>query len=326
LPTGNGATYTQNYDIIVKWMAAALQGQTLKVFGLETGRIQEVFGFEPVDLPVHAGRVDVMLRDEEGDLYHVEEQRNLTRDDMYRFAAYHFLAARQWGRNITDIVLASGKVYPGEKRIGTSSGKYTPIVIDFSRLDAQKRLAEIQREVQAGTYEDWLELVFLPLYGSETGTVRAEIVERIIRFETELCKAQKISSAVLAATLVMSNKLIDKDRIEALWEEIKMLDVLEVAKEKGIKEGMEKGLEEGMEKGLEEGMEKGFEKGKNIGGLDMIRQMLMDAVLEKFGVVPPRIPQSIRQIQDIDVLRGLFRQVFRCENLEAFEGMLGRLE
>jgi hypothetical protein len=162
----------------------------------------------------------------------------------------------------------------------------------------------------------------LKVFGLETGRIREvfgfEIVERIIRLETELCKAQKISSAVLAATLVMSNKLIDKDRIEALWEEIKMLDVLEVAREKDIKEGMEKGLEEGMEKG--------FEKGKNIGGLDMIRQMLMDAVLEKFGVVPPRIPRSIRQIQDIDVLRGLFRQVFRCENLEAFEEMLNRLE
>jgi hypothetical protein len=36
-------------------------------------------------------------------------------------------------------------------------------------------------------------------------------VERIIRLETELFKAQKISSAVLAATLVMSNKLIDKN-------------------------------------------------------------------------------------------------------------------
>jgi flagellar biosynthesis/type III secretory pathway protein FliH len=60
-----------------------------------------------------------------------------------------------------------------------------------------------------------------------------------------------------------------------------MLDVLEVAREKGIKEGMKRGLEEGMEKG--------FEKGKNIGGLDMIRQMLLDAVFEKYGVAPSRI-------------------------------------
>ncbi|MFP4030196.1 MAG: hypothetical protein ACLFRG_21705 [Desulfococcaceae bacterium] len=59
-------------------------------------------------------------------------------------------------------------------------------------------------------------------------------MERIIRLETELCKAQKISSALLAATPVAFNKLIDKDRIEALWEEIEMLNVLEVAKEQGI--------------------------------------------------------------------------------------------
>ena len=53
------------------------------------------------------------------------------------------------------------------------------------------------------------------------------MVERVIRFETELFHAKRLSSKILAATLIMSNQLIDKEQIKELWEEIKMLDVLD---------------------------------------------------------------------------------------------------
>lgn len=65
----NGTEYKQNDDVTVKWMAAALRGETLEVLGVKTGRIEEVFGFEPTDISVRAGRVDVMARDETGALY-----------------------------------------------------------------------------------------------------------------------------------------------------------------------------------------------------------------------------------------------------------------
>lgn len=77
---------------MVKWLAAALRGETLEVLGIKTGRIEEVFGFEPVEIAVKVGRVDVMARDDTGTLYHIEEQRNLRKADLYRFASYHFAA------------------------------------------------------------------------------------------------------------------------------------------------------------------------------------------------------------------------------------------
>ncbi len=40
----NGSDYAQNHDIIVKWLAGALRGQTLDVIGVKTGRIEEVCG------------------------------------------------------------------------------------------------------------------------------------------------------------------------------------------------------------------------------------------------------------------------------------------
>ena len=90
----NGTDYFQNYDFVVKWLAEALEGETLDVFGIKTAPVEEVFAFEPMDLSVKAGRVDVMVRDAEGALFHIEEQRDLKRSDLYRFAAYHFLGAK----------------------------------------------------------------------------------------------------------------------------------------------------------------------------------------------------------------------------------------
>ncbi|MEZ4528784.1 MAG: hypothetical protein R2941_22965 [Desulfobacterales bacterium] len=309
----NGKEYAQNYDIIVKWMGAALEGQTLEVIGVKTGRIQEVFGFEPVDISVRAGRVDLMLRDDKGALYHLEEQRNLARSDLHRFAAYHFLGAKQWGNEITDIILASGEVFAGEKRIVTRSGTYSPIVIDFTLRDGRKRLAEIREAVRSGKFGDCLELVFLPLCGKEDREARAELAEQVLRFETELFHAGKISSRLMAATLILSNRIIDRERLNALWEEIKMLDILEIAREKGIREGREIGLREGKTQGVQEGKAQG------------VQETLMTFLAERFESFPAYIMEQIRAIGNPDVLGILFRKAMKCQNIKEFESVMRQM-
>jgi len=78
----------------------------------------------------------------------------------------------------------------------------------------------------------------LPLYGKLKGQRRADLVEKVIRFQSELLQQNHISKRLLAATLLMVNKLIDKARLEQLWEVIKMLDIIEIAIKKGMREGL----------------------------------------------------------------------------------------
>ncbi len=343
----NGAEYAQNYDIVTKWVGDALLGHTLSVIGVGSGRIEESFGLEPVDIKVQAGRMDLILRDENDVFYHIEEQRNLTRRDLYRFAAYHFLAARKLGARLTDIVLASGDVYKGEKRLQTPSGAYAPLVVDFSARDGEKRLEQIRQEVAAATFDQWLELIFLPLYGKLKGRRRADLVEKVIRFESQLLQQNQISKRLLAATLIMVNKLIDKARLEQLWEVIKMLDIIEIAMEKGRQEGLDKGknigiqegkslgiqegkslgiqegkslgIQEGKSLGIQEGKSLGIQEGKSLGIQEATRTLLVDALIEKFGILPSRVPEQIHRILNADVLKSLFRQVFKCDDLNQFE-------
>jgi hypothetical protein len=319
----NGADYQQNYDIIVKWLADALRGQTLEVIGVKTGRIEEVFGFEPSDIAVRAGRTDVMARDDTGALYHIEEQRNLSRADMYRFAAYHFLAAKQWGTDITDIILASGNISAKDREIATKSGKYSPVVIDFSNRDGKKRLAEIREAVRSGESGNFnpLELVFLPLCGKETGAARSELAEEVLRFGSELYHSEKLPATLLAAILIMSNRLIDKERLKALWEDIKMLDILEIAEEKGMEKGKLLGINEGKMLGINEGKMLGINEGKLLG----ISEMLIDDLIERFGVIPARITERIGAVQNPNVLKVLRRQISKCHNIQEFEAIMNQV-
>ena len=55
-----------------------------------------------------------------------------------------------------------------------------------------------------------------------------------------------------------------------------MLDILEIAREKGLEEGKAQGIEEG--------------------SIQTAREMLLDALIEKFGVVPSRVLDKIKKI------------------------------
>ena len=314
----DGMTYPQNYDVIVKWLADVMTGETLEIFGVPSGRIEEVCGLEPVDLPVRADRVDVLLRDDAGAWFHLEEQRNLRLDDLYRFASYHFAAARQRGTTLTDIILASGEVMSGEKIVVTTSGSYRPVVIDFTQRDGPKRLAEIREAVAAGTFDQWFELVLLPLYGNTRGEERSRFVEEVLRFETELYKARKLSVRMLAATMILANKLIPKARLETLWEEVKMLDILEIAHEKGKTLGLEEGKTLGRREGLRQGMELGEEKGKREGLLEGIELGLS----VKFGLESLDVLPTLYEIDALPRLHAVKEAIRQTRTLAEFTEVL----
>ena len=62
--------------------------------------------------------------------------------------------------------------------------------------------------------------------------------------------------------MIMSNKIIDKDKLKKYYEEVKnMLDILNIAREDGEKLGVERGMQKGIQKGIQKGMQKGIQKG-----------------------------------------------------------------
>jgi len=66
-------------------------------------------------------------------------------------------------------------------------------------------------------------------------------------------------------------------------------------------------------------MEKGMEKGS----LEEAREMVLEALEERFGVVPPDLEEVIRGREDRDMLRKWLRLAIRVGNLEEFRKEAG---
>jgi len=199
------------------------------------------------------------------------------------------------------------------------------VVIDFSARDGLKRLDEIRKEIHNKTFNNWLELIFLPIYGKESGLARSAIAEQILQFESELYRAGEISVALLASTFIMSNKLIEKERLKKLWEEIKMLDIFEIAKEEGISEGKAIGLFEGKAIGISEGKVIGISEGKVMAILEERREIVLDALIERFSLISTQVLEKIRTMQNPDILRKLSRQALKCHSIQEFEVALQQM-
>lgn len=82
-----------------------------------------------------------------------------------------------------------------------------------------------------------------------------------------------------------------------------MLDILEIAREKGIEEGKTLGIEEG----------------KTLGILEDRRELVMDGLMERFSTVPVRLLDRIRALDNPMALKLLLRQVGRCQSVSEFE-------
>jgi flagellar biosynthesis/type III secretory pathway protein FliH len=126
--------------------------------------------------------------------------------------------------------------------------------------------------------------------------------------------------------MIMSNKILDTETFDKLWEEIKMIKAFVFAEEKGydrgINEGYNKGKNEGYDKGKNEGYDKGKNDGKTEGAITTAKIMLIEALEETIGVVPEYIEKKIQQITNQTTLKGLFRQAIRCNDINDFNQKL----
>jgi hypothetical protein len=303
----NALKYRQTYDAIIKYIAQEFRGKTLEIFGVPSGKIVDVFTFEPVEIRMQLGRLDLIFRDDTGACYHCEEQRHMTYDNLLRNGVYHFQAVRQFGTHMTDILLISGKSYDGPRELKTQSGIYKPTFIDLTSKDGLERLTEIKESIRKGDFSNLIELVFVPLYGKDGQVNRNDLAREVIDYEIDLLKNDLIYEKLVVATLVLCNKILDKNALEHYYEEVKnMLKILEIARNDGMEQGLEKGLEKGMQRGI----------------LQTAKEMLVAALEEKLGVVPGRIIDQIRSVDKHEVLSGLHRQAIKCNSLDTFEGKL----
>ena len=71
-----------------------------------------------------------------------------------------------------------------------------------------------------------------------------------------------------------------------------------------------------------EGYEEGIQVGIQQGLLLEAQEMLVEALEERFGIIPKSIAKKIKQIDSREVIKGLFKVAMRTSSLEEFEAKL----
>jgi len=206
-----------------------------------------------------------------------------------------------------DIILISGKPYAGDTKIKTASGTYTPTIVDLTGRDGHKRLAEIKQAVQNGNMSDFIELVFVPLYGTDDKEDRSQLARKVIEFEVHLCQQDQMSKTLLAATIIICNKILEPSILAQLWEEIKMIDIFQFAHDKG------------KDLGLREGKDLGLREGKDLGLVQGMKDALLDIMYATHGGFPAWMASTIQAISNFEVLKGLHIQAVLCKDMKSFE-------
>ncbi len=100
----------------------------------------------------------------------------------------------------------------------------------------------------------------------------------------------------------------------------------EIIKKEGFEEGMKLGIKQGIEQGIQQGMQQGIEQGIQQGLLIDAQEMVINALEEKFEVVPRSITREIKSIDEREILRQLLRVIFRVKSLEEFCKYMERLK
>jgi flagellar biosynthesis/type III secretory pathway protein FliH len=76
------------------------------------------------------------------------------------------------------------------------------------------------------------------------------------------------------------------------------------------KEGYDEGLQQGIQQGVQQGM------------LEDAREMVLEALAERFGVIPADLEKCVLAMDSRRQLKELLRQVLRVQSLEEFQKLL----
>ena len=160
----------------------------------------------------------------------------------------------------------------------------------------------------------------MPLYGKDN----TKLAKQVLDFQLDLYKTGRISKSLVAATIIMSNKFVDKTILEKLWEDVNMkrLDFVEFIKEKFMEEGREEGREEVREearKEVREAREAIEEALKNA------RQSIIDILKSKLGSVPDYIMDKVHVVTNQLTLKDLLVNAANCQDIKSFELSLARI-
>ena len=263
-----------NIDAVFKESLTLFKNKTLDFLGL-TGipPITELLGAEGVQIELKWDSGDLVFGTSDDRGLNLEEEVDLSQDDLLRFCGYNTSLSRLHKREFVTVIFVKNPT----KLTGveTEQLSFRPIIVQCSKIDADVILAKLRKAVAENRPINELEAIFLPLFRSENLNLTQLFLESkklIMAMEADDRRKHKI----LALLITLAGKEVDKELLDATLEEVKNMGnaFIEYFEERGEK----RGIKLGEERRQEEIAEKLLALGIDI--LDII---------EATGISPERI-------------------------------------
>jgi hypothetical protein len=207
-----------NYDLVLKDALTLFKDKTLDFLGLSgIAPISESLSTESVEIEVKWEFQDLAFATQDGRGVNLEEEIDLSYDDLLRILGYNVTLSRTHKREFVTVIFA--KNTPKQTEIKTEQIHFAPKIVDCSKIDADAMIAKLKAAINSGQVINELEAIYLPLFSSKTLSPTELFLE-----SAEIVKVMQASEErkrkVLSLLITLSGKIVDHDKILELIEEV----------------------------------------------------------------------------------------------------------
>ncbi len=284
----------QNYDFIIKNAMEIFRDKTLDFLGIKLPKIKSELKTEFKEIMTKTDIMDLNFLLEDGNILQLEEEANISKEDMVRFAYYNLILYKTYNTKVNTVIITIDKNQKDNITIDTGVLKFAPKIINIGEKDGDERLRELKEKIRNNIPINEIELIFLPIM--DTKKKKIEFLREIILLEKKLLCSKKEKEKLIAMTLVAGNKLVSKEEISKIWEEIKMLTFMEYAEEKGMEKGLEKG----------------------------ISKIIIRLLSKKFGILSDKYIDGIKNSKE-EILEIISDEIFDIKELSELDKYLWRI-
>lgn len=251
----NSDAYSQAEDAALKAAAIYFGDELFPYLGIR----EKPLGIAPtemVHLEIRKMYEDFNYQMKGNRWFHFEfESTSLTLDDLKRFREYEAVTSRTYGVAVTTFVICTASVKNPMSQFTEGLNTYRVNIIRLKSLNADEVFRQLSsKDRECIRKSDLVPLLVTPLMD---GSVPQK--DRIRQGFTWLNQPYTYVSAkdtqkMQAVLYALAGKVLDKEEMNEIKEEITMTLLGQMLMEDGIKRGMEEGLQKGRQEGLQEGI------------------------------------------------------------------------
>ncbi|MCL2015442.1 MAG: hypothetical protein FWG68_04265 [Defluviitaleaceae bacterium] len=189
----------------LEFLDADLAGQVSEILNPETTAVEAIGDFAVKIFNETLGTFGV----------HKEFEVDVSKDDLMRFCGYNIYLSRKHKIPSTTIIITEKR--PTVVEYQNQSITFKPKIICLKERDGDATLKKIKQQLAAGEPINELELIYLPMYGSEQGTTLYEFLDEVLKITPQIGDTATMTKKLQILILFLTIRTADIDEIKKVW-------------------------------------------------------------------------------------------------------------